>query len=112
MKGHPLQYSGLENFMDCLVHGVTESDMTEQLTLTYLPCVPAIIFLLFTQEKEKHAHKNNHTRFLAALFTVNTHYEHTKMSTNTSMNKQTVAYPCNGITLINKKTELLISMKI
>ena len=24
-KGYPLQYSGLENSMDCLVHGVTES---------------------------------------------------------------------------------------
>ena len=28
-KGYPLQYSGLENFMDCIVPGVTESDMTE-----------------------------------------------------------------------------------
>ena len=24
-KGHPLPYSGLENFMDCIVHGVTKS---------------------------------------------------------------------------------------
>ena len=24
-KGYPLQYSGLENFMDCAVHGVTKS---------------------------------------------------------------------------------------
>ena len=24
-KGYPLQYSGLENLMDCLVHGVTKS---------------------------------------------------------------------------------------
>ena len=24
-KAHPLQYSGLENFMDCIVHGVTKS---------------------------------------------------------------------------------------
>ena len=24
-KGYPLQYSGLENFMDCIVHGVTKS---------------------------------------------------------------------------------------
>ena len=23
-KGYPLQYSGLENFMDCIVHGVTK----------------------------------------------------------------------------------------
>ena len=24
-KGHPLQHSGLENSMDCIVHGVTKS---------------------------------------------------------------------------------------
>ena len=24
-KGYPLQYSGPENFMDCIVHGVTDS---------------------------------------------------------------------------------------
>ena len=29
----PLQYSGLENFMDCIVHGVAESDTTERLSL-------------------------------------------------------------------------------
>ena len=28
-KGYPLQYSGLEDSMDCICHGVTESDMTE-----------------------------------------------------------------------------------
>ena len=28
-KGNPLQYSGLENSMDCIVHGVTELDTTE-----------------------------------------------------------------------------------
>ena len=33
-KGYPLWYSGLENFMDCIVHGVAESDMTEQLPLS------------------------------------------------------------------------------
>ena len=26
-KGYPLQYSGLENSMDCIVHGVTKSRM-------------------------------------------------------------------------------------
>ena len=25
-KSHPLQSSGLEHFMDCIVHGVAESD--------------------------------------------------------------------------------------
>ena len=24
-KGYPLQYAGLENFMDCIVHGVKKS---------------------------------------------------------------------------------------
>ena len=28
-NSYPLQYSALENSMDCIVHGVTESDMTE-----------------------------------------------------------------------------------
>ena len=35
-KGYPLQYSGLENSMDCVVHGVAESDTTEQLSLSYV----------------------------------------------------------------------------
>ena len=34
-KGYPLQYSGLENSMDCTGHGVAESDTTEQLSLTH-----------------------------------------------------------------------------
>ena len=29
-KGYPLQHSGLENPMDCAVHGVAESDTTER----------------------------------------------------------------------------------
>ena len=33
-KGSPLQYSGLENSMDCIVHGVTDSDMTERHSLS------------------------------------------------------------------------------
>ena len=32
VKGYPLQYSGLENSMDCIVHGVAESDTTERLS--------------------------------------------------------------------------------
>ena len=32
-KGYPLQYSGLENSMDCIVHGIAESETTEQLSL-------------------------------------------------------------------------------
>ena len=33
-NGYPLQYSGLENSMDYTVHGVEESDTTEQLSLS------------------------------------------------------------------------------
>ena len=33
-RGYPLQYSGLENSMDCIVHGVAELDTTEQLSLS------------------------------------------------------------------------------
>ena len=33
-KGYPLQYSGLENSMDCIVCGVAESDTTERLSLS------------------------------------------------------------------------------
>ena len=35
-KGHPLQSSGLENSMDCVVHGVTELDTAERLSLSYI----------------------------------------------------------------------------
>ena len=31
-KGYPLQYSGLENSMDCIVYGVAELGTTEQLS--------------------------------------------------------------------------------
>ena len=35
-KGYPLQFSGLENSMDCVIHGVhKESDTTEQLSLSH-----------------------------------------------------------------------------
>ena len=33
-KGYPLQYSGLEKSMDCIVHGVAELDMAERLSLS------------------------------------------------------------------------------
>ena len=33
-KGYPLQYSGLENSMDCIVHQVTELDMARHFHLS------------------------------------------------------------------------------
>ena len=35
-KGTAMQHSGLENSMDCIVHGVAESDTTERLSLSYI----------------------------------------------------------------------------
>ena len=35
-KGYPLQYSGLEKSVDCIVHGVTESDTTKRLALSFI----------------------------------------------------------------------------
>ena len=36
-KDNPLQYSGLENSMDCIsIHGITKSDTTERLSLNTL----------------------------------------------------------------------------
>ena len=32
-KGYPLQYSGLENSVECVAHGVTELDMTDELAI-------------------------------------------------------------------------------
>ena len=34
--GYPLQYSGLENSVECIVHGVAESDSTEKLSLVWV----------------------------------------------------------------------------
>ena len=33
-KGYPLQCSGLENSTDCIIHGITESDTTDQLSIS------------------------------------------------------------------------------
>ena len=38
-NSYPLQCSGWENSMDCIVHGVTESDATELLSLSVSPVV-------------------------------------------------------------------------
>ena len=40
-KGYPLQYSGLENSME--VHGVTESEMTERLSLPFTSMLSKIL---------------------------------------------------------------------
>ena len=39
-KGYPLQYSGLENSMDCIVHGIAESDTTKRPSLSFLTAIP------------------------------------------------------------------------
>ena len=44
-NSYPLQYSGLEDSMNCMFHGVAESDMTGCLSVTILYAHPA--FFLF-----------------------------------------------------------------
>ena len=41
-KGYPLQYSGLENLMDCIVHGVSKSQ-------TRLSCPKTAIHYIFIE---------------------------------------------------------------
>ena len=50
-KGYPLHYSGLENSMDSIVHGVAESDMTEQLSLKGYALYDFIYITLFAMTK-------------------------------------------------------------
>ena len=43
-KGYPLQYYGLENSMDCIIHGAhRESDMTEWLALSHCSILDQIL---------------------------------------------------------------------
>ena len=46
-KSDPLQYSGLENSMDCRIHGVAESDITERLLLSHTHIAKKNVVLLF-----------------------------------------------------------------
>ena len=45
-NGYPLQYSGLENSMECIGHRVSESDTTERLSL-HLTSTLLLFFCLF-----------------------------------------------------------------
>ena len=47
-KGHLLQYSGLENSMGSIVHGASESDITEQLSLSLCDFINLILNIIGT----------------------------------------------------------------
>ena len=47
-NSYPLWYSGMENLMGCIVHGVTESDMTEWLSL-HFTCLYPFLFIYFSE---------------------------------------------------------------
>ena len=48
-KGYPLQYSGLENFMDCIVHRVAKKKSSNTgLMKEWDIYYTAIIFMIFT----------------------------------------------------------------
>ena len=47
---NPLHYHGSENSMDCIVHGVTESDSAERLSLAAAACLISRPYLHLSQE--------------------------------------------------------------
>ena len=56
-SGYPLQYSGLENCMDCIVPGVSESDTAERLSLSPFTTLNAIFAVLGFHSVISFAHK-------------------------------------------------------
>ena len=56
-KGYPLQCSGPENSMDCIVHGVAKLDMTDfHFSLSYL----SVVWIAYSDDfenEEKHRSK-------------------------------------------------------
>ena len=54
-QGYPLQYSGLENSTDCIVHGVAKSQtqLRDFHTLTYVSYIIYCIYGIFHSEKGK-----------------------------------------------------------
>ena len=64
-KGYPLQYSGLENSMDCIVCGVAESDTTERLSLSL--SLPLATELTAHQHNKGHIRKTYGTSLIAQL---------------------------------------------
>ena len=47
-KGYPLQYSGLENPMDCIDHGIEESDTNERLSFPLLMSIVSFLACCFS----------------------------------------------------------------
>ena len=72
-KGYPLEYSGLENSLDCIVHGVAEADMTEWLSLHFTSCTrwregPSLLLLSVFSEGRYILDFIGHTNYLDVFF--------------------------------------------
>jgi len=52
-KGYPLQYSGLENSMDCIIHKVTKSQKRQWLSLFTLTVSKVLSSWCFSLKKKK-----------------------------------------------------------
>ena len=46
-KGYPVQYSGLENSMNCIDHGIEESDTNERLSFPLLMSIVSFLACCF-----------------------------------------------------------------
>ena len=62
--GYPLQYSGLENSMDCLVHGVAKS----QMWLSNLTWLSGMIFLISLSDSLLLMHRNAVAFYILFLY--------------------------------------------
>ena len=71
-KGYPLQYSGLENAMDCIVHGVAKNDtrLSEFHFHAYYNVNVNIIHvsLYCFAHVHTHTHTHTHTWFLNVVY--------------------------------------------
>ena len=66
-KGYPLQYSGLENSIDCIVHGIAESQMC--LSNFHFTFFKSFFFLWYTQT-HSHKHTGSWVHFTTVEFCI------------------------------------------
>ena len=66
-KGYALQYSGLENSMGCIVHGVAESDITEWVSLSLSMITTALKYKAWYYYGQTVNEESIHKWFIHAL---------------------------------------------
>ena len=106
-KGYPLQYSGLENSMDCIVHGAAKSwTWLSDIHLSYDPGISSWVYtkkmknIPFTQNLYMNVHNN--------IVHNSQRVKITQTSIKWEKDNQNVVHPYNRKLFNNKKNEVLI----